>query len=145
MKKIKYFAFAVAMLMLCMSVVSCGSASKKVETTFTVSLVLNDAPYIDGYTYTIKRSEDDPATILDAVREALQAVDVETTIDESGFLANVIVDGTVYANFATEEEYVYSWIYTVDGQSAPGKASDVQIKEGWHIIYTYTKAPLEEE
>ena len=57
MKKIRVAALAMAIIMLALCAVSC-SKSEKLNVNCTISVMIDGELYLDGYAYTVQRSEE---------------------------------------------------------------------------------------
>ncbi len=137
MKKIRVAALAIALVMLALTLAACSSA-EKVSVNCTVTIICNDEVMLDNYAYTVEGTTENPPTILQAVREACQTVEIPCEVDENGLgVESFSFDGTTYAN-TNDENNIYRWYYTVDGiEPESGRAGNTEIKEGQNICYTY--------
>ena len=145
MKKIRIIALAIAMVMLCMTLAACNS-SPKVSVTFTLSIVNGEEVYLDNYSYTVEGTEAEPPTVLQAVREACQMVEIATEADEAGLsLGSLTYDGVTIENMSSDGENIYAWVYTVNGEDAPGRAGQTAVQEGWHIEYSVFTTPINDQ
>lgn len=146
MKKIRIAALAIAMLMLCMTMAACNNSSPKVSATFTLSVVNGEEYYVDGYTYTVEGTEAEPPTVLQGVREALQTMDIATEADENNLsLASLTYDGVTYENYSSDGQYIYAWIYSINGEEATDRAGLTTMQDGWVIEYSLLAQPIEEQ
>ena len=141
MKKIRVAALAIALVMLALTMAACSSA-EKVSVNCTVTIICNDEVMLDNYAYTVQGTTENPPTILQAVREACQTVEIPCEVDDSGLgVQSFSFDGTTYAN-GNDENNIYRWYYTVDGiEPEAGRAGNTEIKEGQSICYTYNVTP----
>lgn len=142
MKKIRVAALAIALVMLALTMAACSGA-EKVSVNCTVTVVCNDEVILDNYAYTVQGTTENPPTILQAVIEACQTVEIPCEADENGLaVQSISYDGTVYAN-GNDEENIYRWYYTVDGvEPKEGRAGNTAIQEGQAICYTYNVTPI---
>ena len=119
------------------------AALAKVSVNCTVTIICNDEVMLDNYAYTVQGTTENPPTILQAVREACQTVEIPCEVDDSGLgVQSFSFDGTTYAN-GNDENNIYRWYYTVDGiEPEAGRAGNTEIKEGQSICYTYNVTPI---
>ncbi len=142
MKKIRVAALAIALVMLAITMVACNSA-EKVSVNCTVTVICNDEVMLDGYNYTVQGTTENPPTILQAVLEACQTVEIPCESDDSGLsVQSFSFDGTEYAN-GSDEENIYRWYFTINGaEPKEGRAGNTQVQEGDAICYTYNVTPI---
>lgn len=144
MKKIRVAALALAVIMLTLCMAACSGA-EKVSVNCKISIILNDEVMLDGYEYTVQGTTENPPTILQAVREACQTVEIPCEVDDQGLsVVSFTFDGVTYAS-GSDGENIYSWYYTVDGvepEAGSGRAGNRAIEEGQTICYTYNATPI---
>lgn len=147
MKKIRVAALAMAIIMLAMCAVSC-SKSEKVTVNCTISLMLGDELYIDGYAYTVQGTVDEPPTVLQATSEALQILEFPYTVDDQNLsFTSITIDGVDYlTGMSADGTYIGSWVYTADGVAPKeGRAGNTPILEGQHILFTFDQILVDEQ
>lgn len=142
MKKIRVAALALAVIMLTLCMAACSGA-EKVSVNCKISVIINDEVMLDNYAYTVQGTTENPPTILQAVREACQTVEIPCEVDSNGLsLESLTFDGQAYAN-GSDEENIYRWYYTVDGvEPDTGRAGNTPVQEGQTICYTYNVTPI---
>ncbi len=142
MKKLRVAALMLAMLLLTLTMAACNSADK-VSVNCNVSVMVNDEYIVDNYAYTVTGTSENPPTVLQAVREACQALDIATEVDDAGLsLLSVTSDGETYAN-GNDDENMYMWLYTVDGvEPDSGRAGTNTVQEGQSICFTFHAEPI---
>ena len=145
MKKIKVLACLLAALLLVLPFASCKS-TPKVSVNCTVSVVgLDDDPIILDKSVTVTKDEGQTITLLDAIRQALDEMEIKYDVDEDddgkplGFNSITNTEGTEYKVGYTDasKEYYGFWICTVDGVEPDKRASIAPATEGAKIVYTY--------
>ncbi len=145
MKKLRVAALMLAMLILTLTMAAC-SGGDKVTVNCKVSVMVGDEYIVDNYDYAVTGTTENPPTILQAVREACQAIDIATEADEAGLsLESVTSDGVTYAN-GNDGENMNRWVYTVDGvepAANSGRAGNNAIQEGQSICYTFISVPID--
>ncbi len=142
MKKTKIIALVLAVAMLTVALVSCAPASPKVRINCTVSIVVDGVKLLDSYAYTVSGTEEKIPTVLQTVREALTVASIVHEADDEEFIS-VTINGQTYSQ-AMDEEYVYSWIYRVDGEEPKsGRMSNNPVEEGQNIELELISIPLD--
>lgn len=139
MKKIKVMALAMALVMLAMCAVACGS--EKVSINCTISVVVDGETYLENYAYTVEGNAENPPTVLQAAAEAFQTIDWSYALDENeSTFTSITVGGVEYtAGLAEDGSYSY-WGYTADGvEPSSGTAGANAILEGQHIVFSFNK------
>ena len=147
MKKIRVAALAVALVMLCLAMASCGG-SPKVSVNCTITVAAGEEPIITGYQYTVQGTEENPPTVLQATREALQLLEVAYEVDDDGqSFTSISSDGVDYKIGLDEAgENIWAWVYTVDGvEPESGRAGTNPVLEGQNIVFSYVATPLNPE
>ncbi len=145
MKKIKILALVMALAMLAMVAVSCGSSSPKVTVNVTISAVVDGETKFGPYDLPVEGTEEDPPTVLDAVVLALQFNEINCEVDENNRIANITLDGVDYKMY-NDEENLYGWIYLANGiEPETGKMSNNLINEGDVIELQYLVSPFNPE
>ena len=147
MKKIRIFAFVLAVVMLAAFATACGGNgnSTKVTVNAKVSVIVNDELMLDSIPVTVTGTTENPPTVLEAGQTAFIACDVPYVIDESGLrISSLTFDGVEYTN-KSDESYAYTWLYTADGaEPQKGRAGNNAVLEGQSIVFTYTAIPFEQ-
>ncbi len=145
MKKIKILALVMALAMLAMVAVSCGSSSPKVTVNVTISAVVDGETKFGPYDLPVEGTEEDPPTVLDAVVLALQFNEINCEVDENNRIANITLDGVDYKMY-NDEENLYGWIYLANGiEPETGKMSNNLVNEGDVIELQYLVSPFNPE
>lgn len=144
MKKIRFVALAVAMLMLAMCAVACSS--EKITVNCTVSVEIDGEVYLDNYAYAVTNKVETPPTILQAVSEVFQMVEYNYAVDEEGLsLTAVTVDGTDYvAGLSADGSAIGFWGCTVNGaEPEEGRMGNTPIHEGDHVVVSFQTTPMD--
>lgn len=144
MKKIRVTALAMALVMLCLAMASCGG-SPKVSVTCKLSVMVGDEYILDHYEYTVQGTEANPPTVLQATREALQLLEISYEVDDEGLSFTCISsDGVDYkTGLDATGENIGAWGYLVNGiEPESGRAGTNPVLEGQDIVFTYTTTPL---
>ena len=146
MKKIRFVALAVAMLMLAMCAVACSS--EKITVNCTVSVQIGEEVFLDSYAYAVTNKVETPPTILQAVSEVFQMVEYNYAVDEEGLsLTAVTVDGTDYlTGLSADGTAIGFWGCTVNGaEPEEGRMGNTVIKEGDHVVVYFDSQIIEEQ
>ena len=144
MKKIRFVALAVAMLMLAMCTVAC--TSEKVTVNCTVSVEIDGELYLEKYPYAVTNKVDTPPTILQAVSEVFTMVEYNYTVDEEGnSLTSVTIDGTDYVfGLAADGSGVGFWGAKINGVvPESGRMGNTVVNEGDDIVVYFDFEPMD--
>ena len=135
MKKIKIFALVLAIAMLSVCLISCGTQKIKVEAK--VGVYVGEEFLLNPFSVTVQSVE--VPTILQAVREALELNGIEYEADEMGIKS---IAGNAYKN---DGKTTCFWTYTINGEEpSSGRAGNTAINEGDTIIYVYQQESNED-
>lgn len=143
MKNVKFFALAMVVVMLCLALASCGSP--KVTVNCTMSFVIDGEYILQEFPCEVQGTEENPPTVLQAAREALQMVEYSYTLDdeELGF-ASINYDGVDYTAGIDENGNICYWGYTANGEEPEkGRAGSNLVLEGQKIVFTYNCEPID--
>ena len=147
MKKIRIAALVLAVVMLGMTMVACGSKGTKVDIKGTISLSIDGEIVFGPYEVTCQGTVDEEGnpvetpTVLQAVNEALIMNEIASENDGMG-ITSVTIDGTTYAN-GNDEVNIYRWFYTVNGaEPKAGRAGNNALVVGDDIVYTFHTEPI---
>ena len=143
MKKI--FALALALVMLTMTVVSCGGSVEKVTVNCTVSVVVDGETKFGPFDLPVTGDVENPPTVLQAVTEALQFNEVNIEVDSNNRISNITLDGTDYKSYA-DDTNIYGWIYLANGiEPETGTMAANLVNEGDVIEVQYIVTPINPE
>ena len=135
MKKIKIFALVLAIAMLSVCLISCGTQKIKVEAK--VGVYVGEEFLLNPFSVTVQGVE--APTSLQAVREALELNGIEYEADEMGIKS---IAGNAYKN---DGKTTCFWTYTINGEEpSSGRAGNTAINEGDTIIYVYQQESNED-
>ena len=135
MKKIKIIALALAIAMLSVCLISCGTP--KIKVNAKVGVYVGEEFILAPFAVEVQNTE--APTILQAVREALELNDIDYEADDMGIKS---IAGNAYK---TDGEYTYFWTYTINGEEpTSGRAGNTAINEGDTIIYVYQQESNED-
>ncbi len=135
MRTMKLVAAVLALVFVAAAFAGCGA--EKVSKNVTVKVVAGDDTVLNNVSITVEGTTENPPTVLQAVREALQMYEIDYTLDES---EKSIKNISAYADTTDEEGNIYYWEYSVNGvvpKAGSGKAADNVVNEGDVIQYTY--------
>ena len=145
MKKIKIFALALALVMLAMAAVSCGSSAEKVTVNCTVSAVVDGETKFGPFDMTVTGDTENLPTVLQAVTEALQFNEINCEVDANNRISNITLDGTDYKSYS-DDTNIYGWIYLANGiEPETGTMSVNTVNEGDVIELQYIVTPINPE
>ena len=143
MKKI--FALALALVMLTMTVVSCGGSVEKVTVNCTVSVVVDGETKFGPFDLPVTGDVENLPTVLQAVTEALQFNEVNVEVDSNNRISVITLDGTDYKAYA-DDTNIYGWIYLANGiEPETGTMAVNTVNEGDVIEVHYLVTPLNPE
>ncbi len=145
MKKLRVAALMLALVILTLTMAACSGA-EKVTVNCKVSVMVGDEYIVDNYAYAVTGTTEAPPTVLQAVREACQALDIPTEADDAGLsLLSVTSDGTTYTS-GSDGENINAWVYTVDGVAPEsGRAGNNLVQEGQSICFTFESTSINPE
>ncbi len=135
MKKIA--ALALALVMVCLALASCGAP--KVTANCKISFIIDGEYILQEFPVEAVGTEENPPTVLQAAREALQMVEYNYALDdeELGF-SSVSYDGVDYTTGIDADGNICYWGYTVNGEEPEkGRAGSNAVLEGQNIVFTY--------
>lgn len=147
MKKIRFTALALVILMIALTAVSCGGEKvEKVAVKCTVSAVVDNETKFGPYEVTVEGTVDNPPTVLKAVETALQLNEITFTIADDGLgFKSITLDGNEYKNYA-DDVNIYGWYYTANGiEPENGRMGINLVVEGDVIELIYSATPFEPE
>lgn len=147
MKKIRFTALALVILMIALTAVSCGGEkAEKVAVKCTVSAVVDNETKFGPYEVTVEGTVDNPPTVLKAVETALQLNEITFTIADDGLgFKSITLDGNEYKNYA-DDVNIYGWYYTANGiEPENGRMGINLVVEGDVIELIYSATPFEPE
>ena len=144
MKKIRFVALAMALVMLALCAVAC--TSEKITVNCKVSVEIDGEIYLDQYAYAVTNKVETPPTILQAVSEVFTMVEYDHGVDDEGLsLTYVTVDGTEYVGgMAADGSGIGYWGCTVNGaEPEAGRMGNTAIKEGDHVVVKFNFQPMD--
>lgn len=144
MKKIRFVALAMALVMLALCAVAC--TSEKVTVNCKVSVEVDGEIYLEEYPYAVTNKVETPPTILQAVSEVFTMVEYDYGVDDEGnSLTYVTVDGTEYVGgMAADGSGIGFWGARVNGaEPESGRMGNTVVKEGDHIVVYFDFQPME--
>ena len=147
MKKIRFTALALVILMIALTAVSCGGEKvEKVAVKCTVSAVVDNETKFGPYEVTVEGTVDNPPTVLKAVETALQLNEIAFAIADDGLgFKSITLDGNEYKNYA-DDVNIYGWYYTANGiEPENGRMGINLVVEGDVIELIYSATPFEPE
>ena len=147
MKKIRFTALALVILMIALTAVSCGGEKvEKVAVKCTVSAVVDNETKFGPYEVTVEGTVDNPPTVLKAVETALQLNEIAFAIADDGLgFKSITLDGNEYKNYA-DDVHIYGWYYTANGiEPENGRMGINLVVEGDVIELIYSATPFEPE
>ncbi len=143
MKLMKYFAFALALLLLSVSFIGCQPAENKETATInvTVSVVAPDKTILEPVTIPVTYPVDDPATVIIAITNALDENALSYVLSTDENHVNAIEDYMEGIEGEGEAEYLCFWDYTLNGVAPEDNVSAGThvINDGDKIVYTFVK------
>ncbi len=152
MKTLKVLAGVLALGMLVFALASCKS-EPKITVNAKVSVSAPDDPIVLNYAVTVTKPENDPPTVLDVVRQALDEMEIKYEVEENdegkalSFISITSVDGNTYKKGFTDasQAFLGFWDYTVNGvEVTSGRAGTNLAEDGSEIAFTYTVSSTEE-
>ncbi len=148
MRKIRFLALAVAMLMLALAFASCGEKGPEPVTVNCHVKINGQDASIVNFDVAVTGDVENPPTVLDAAIAALnkRAEDVkyELDVDDNdvpiGFISITDDSGNTYKVGYTDatNEYLAAWEYTIDGVAPEsGRMNTIPIQEGQQIEFSF--------
>lgn len=147
MKKIRFVALALVILMVALSAASCGGEkAEKVSVKCTVSAVVDGETKFGPFELTVEGTVDNPPTVLKAAELAFQHNEIVFTIADDGLgFKSITLDGEEYKNYA-DDVNIYGWYYTANGiEPENGRMGINLVAEGDVIELIYSATPFEPE
>lgn len=146
MKKIRFVALALVILMVALSAASCGEKAEKVSVKCTVSAVVDGETKFGPFELTVEGTVDNPPTVLKAAELAFQHNEIVFTVADDGLgFKSITLDGEEYKNYA-DDVNIYGWYYTANGiEPENGRMGINLVAEGDVIELIYSATPFEPE
>lgn len=147
MKKIRFVALALVILMVALSAAACGGENvEKVSVKCTVSAVVDGETKFGPFELTVEGTVDNPPTVLRAAELAFQHNEITFTIADDGLgFKSITLDGEEYKNYA-DDVNIYGWYYTANGiEPENGRMGINLVAEGDVIELIYSATPFEPE
>ena len=155
MRKFRFLALAAAMLMLALTLASCGQKGPEPVTVNCHVKINGQDASIVNFDVAVVGNVENPPTVLDAAITALnrRAEDVkyELDVDDNdvaiGFISITDDSGNTYKVGYTDStnEYLAAWEYTIDGVAPEsGRMNTIPIQEGQQIEFSFNVYSVEE-
>ena len=116
MKKIRFAALVLAIVMIALTAASCGGEkAEKVSVKCTISAVVDNETKFGPFELTVEGTVDNPPTVLNAAELAFQHNEITFTVADDGLgFKSITLDGNEYKNYA-DDVNIYGWYYTANG------------------------------
>ncbi len=132
MKATRIISLVLAIVALCAVLTSCGNVIVVKDVSFAA---ITEDPngkqtlLVDVLVGDIEGSASTPPTVLDGVIALLEENGVAHKADEKS------ITSIASKSEASRNGYFYVWEYTINKQEPEGRASDITLNEGDHIVY----------
>lgn len=135
MKKIKYLALVLAVMFVCIMLPSCAEVVEVKDVTFaaiTLDVDGNKTLLVDTVIGDISGTADDMPTVYDAVIQLLEENGIRHKTEDGA------ITSIANKSESTKNGYFYVWEYKINKKQPKGRANEILVEEGDHIVYYLT-------